>query len=655
MEPNINDPFAALDGEGDGQSHRIETLEKKLYSRADEVKPKPRTVLHPKRFNQPQSEAWEEGSFEWSGWRKPEKGSPFVTFFIFSLFFFLIAVGVAGYSYFSKKMVISPNNVSVSVFGPVSVKGGEELSVQVLIDNKNTVPLNSVQLTSDFPNGARNIGDSGQELKRVIKKLDSIDPGEVRTETVKALVLGTRNERKEISFEVRFKVEGSNAPYIKTKKFTVLLTDSPLSFITTSSQEVTAGQDFTFGVDIKANSPTLLKGSIFKIEYPKGFVFKGASIAPSQNDDTWDLGDMRPGDTKHFEIRGYMLGESNQQKVFHLSAGVGMENDRYVIGTLFGSSQASVTIKKSFLGIEIFVNGKNTDSLAVDEMKNNDVGIEWINSLTKKIINAEILVYLTGDTIDKKSINDASGGLYDSQKNTIFWDRRAASSLASVAPGEKGSVSFSFNLIPFSFANQYKNSEITITTSVKGKRVDENNVPEAVDFMRKKTIKVNTRMTLASYAAHYAGSITNRGPIPPKVGEETTYTLTWKVTNTSNDVSGAQVSAVLPLGVTWTGVVFPNGSPVTYEPATHKVTWKMGGVAAGKGFSENPAEVSFQVVLTPTLTQVMRSPALLMEASLTGKDEFTGVSVDAKAVSVTTDVKKNDPKITDDNDIKVME
>jgi hypothetical protein len=81
----------------------------------------------------------------------------------------------------------------------------------------------------------------------------------------------------------------------------------------------------------------------------------------------------------------------------------------------------------------------------------------------------------------------------------------------------------------------------------------------------------------------------------------------------------------------------------------------MGGVAAGKGFSENPAEVSFQVVLTPTLTQVMRSPALLMEASLTGKDEFTGVSVDAKAVSVTTDVKKNDPKITDDNDIKVME
>ena len=653
---NNDDPFRNVDVTGNGESHLIEDMEKKLYSRQTEIQQKGRTVLHPKKISTHGKEAWEEGegSLGVHQWEEKDTGSPFVKFFFFSLVFFLVAAGIAGYGLFNKRIVVSPNNVNVTIFGPVSIKGGEELSIQVVIENKNTVPLNGVQLTTNFPTGTRYVGNLAQEQVRVVKKLDSIDAEETRTETVKAIILGGKNEKKEIAFEVRFSIEGSDALYTKTKKFVVNLTDSPLSFTTTLLKEITPGQDFTLGVDVKSNSPTVLKNAILKIDYPQGFIFKGAVPAPAKGDNLWSLGEMSLGDTAHIEISGSVLGESEQQKIFRISTGVGTDQDMLLLKTLLSSSQAGVTIRKSFLGVEIFVGGNTSGTTVLEEGTSSNINVRWTNNLLNKVSDVELTLSLSGGVINKKSVMPSSEGLYDAIHNTITWDKRVVKDLASLAPGEKGSVSLAFSLIPYSTVNAFKNPTITITTSIKGKRIDENNVPEDVKFVSTKTIKVNTAINVSSYGTYYGDPIPNTGPLPPKVGEETTYTITWEAKNSSNDINGAQISATIPLSVRWTGKVFPNGSPVSYDSTSKKVTWKIGDIKSGTGHLDDPAKISFQVALLPGLSQLYRSPMILSETTMTATDSFTGTTVSSVVGSVSTIISKTDPKVTQ-TDIAVTE
>jgi hypothetical protein len=642
MEDKNNDPFVSSGDENVGESHLIEQLEKKLYSRQDEIKHKERTVLHPKKFGT--TEEW-GGSLDYKKPGDKVALSPYVKFFLFSLIFFVIAAGIAGYSLFSKRAVISPENVTLSLFGPVSLKGGEELSIQALIENKNSVSLNLVQITTDFPAGSRFAGNSGEKLTRSVKKLNDIDAHEVRTEIIKAVLLGEENEKKEISLTIRFRIEGSNAVYTKTKKFIVNLTVSPLTFSVTSEKETIAGQEIVIGAEVKSNSPAPLKNSLFKIDYPQGFVFKSAKPAPSFGDNIWFLGDMKLGDTKTLEIKGVLLGENDQQKVFHLSAGSGTEKDKLTIGTLFETLQTIVTIKKPFLGVAIFVNRSNGKDLVVNDWKSVDANIQITNSLQNKIIDGEVEVSLAGDIIDQRSVIVGSEGLYDSFKNTIFWDKRAYEPLASLSPGEKNSVQFSFALLPFSAEKLFKNPEITLTASVKGKRIDENNVPEEIKLFVTRKIKVSTEMEIASLGTYYTGPIQNSGPLPPKVGKETTYTVTWKMKNSANDISDAAVSAEIPLSVRFTGKVFPSGAPVAYDSTSNRVTWNIGDVKAWTGYTDEPKEVSFQIALLPGLSQRNRSPELLSEAILTATDDFTGASLSTDSDIIMTILSGVDPKI----------
>jgi hypothetical protein len=645
-----NDPFRILEEENDKESHLIENLEKKLYSRQEEVKSKDRTILRPKRFSQ--TESW-TGSLDYT---KPEQKSGlslFVRFFLFSLVFFVIAAGIAGYSLFNKRIVVSPDNVSVSVFGPVSVKGGEELPVQVLIENKNTVGLNSVQLTTDFPDGTRYVSNPGQKLERIIKPLGVVDPAEVRTETMKALVFGKENEKKVISFSVRFRIEGSDAVFTKTKKFQVGLTTPPLTFTVSTLGEATPGQDLNFDVNLKSNSPAPLGGELFRIDYPAGFVFKSSNPAPSFNDNIWLLGDMNLGDVKNISIVGTLLGENDQRKVFHLTSGVGTDKDKYTIGTIFGDSETTVTIKKPFLGINMFVNRTNTPNPVIDAWDVNTVNVNWINTLKNKIVDAEIEIGIEGSVVNKKTVTPQDDGLYDSFKNTIFWDKRVEPNLESIPPGGKGTVLFTFDLTPYSAEHRYKNPVITLSASVKGKRIDENSVPEEIKFISSKKVKISTQMNFVSIGRYYDTSIKNRGPLPPKIGQETTYTITWRMKNTVNSVSGAEVTASIPLSVRWTGEVFPTGAPVSYNPTSHKVTWKLGDVKEGRGYVDEPAEVSFQVGLLPGLSQRAKSPQLLSESVLNATDDFTGSNLSVTSRDISTIIDSMDPKAGQEDTIVV--
>jgi hypothetical protein len=156
---------------------------------------------------------------------------------------------------FSGSNTISGENISISVNGPVSVGGGDELPFQVSIANQNTVPIQSATLIIEYPKGSRNSVD-GKEISIERKQLDVVNAGELLNIPLSVRVFGEENEEKEIKISIDYRVTGSNATFHKVSeplKFKV--STSPIVMTFETLKTVTSGQDVELKLNVQSNSP----------------------------------------------------------------------------------------------------------------------------------------------------------------------------------------------------------------------------------------------------------------------------------------------------------------------------------------------------------------------------------------------------------------
>jgi hypothetical protein len=148
---------------------------------------------------------------------------------------------------------------------------------------------------------------------------------------------------------------------------------------------------------------------------------------------------------------------------------------------------------------------------------------------------------------------------------------------------------------------------------------------------------------LATKALYYSGPFKNTGPIPPKAEEETTYTVVWTVSNTTNSISRAMVRATLPPWVKFAGSIFPGAEDLSYNASSKEITWNIGKIQKATGISSPGREVAFQIIFLPSLSQVNTQPVLINDAILTGFDDFANVNVRVNKNSLNTRLA-NDPE-----------
>ena len=145
-------------------------------------------------------------------------------------------------------------------------------------------------------------------------------------------------------------------------------------------------------------------------------------------------------------------------------------------------------------------------------------------------------------------------------------------------------------------------------------------------------------MELSAKTLYNDGPFSNTGPIPPKVDKPTTYTISWAVSNSSNDLRNASVSGTLPLGVSWVGLTSPAKETVLYDDATRKVTWNLGDVKAGVGIDTPARTAYFQISLTPSLPDVESLVTLVRGNAFQGVDTWSGSTLSPSPSDLTTSI-----------------
>lgn len=556
-----------------------------------------------------------------------------------SVIFFFGALGVSLFVFFGGSNIVSSNNVDISVLGPVSVGGGEPLGLEISIANQNNTTLESLDLLIEYPDGTRDAVDLNSPLKRYREGLGNVEKGQSVVKKVQAVLFGEESEVKNIDISAEYRVSGSNVILSKKKSYSVVISSSPVSVTVSSVKEINSNQDVSLTVDIVSNSTAVIQKLALSAAYPFGFSVVSSDPPAAWGGNFWQLGDLKPGGKKRVVIRGKIAGQEGDDRTFQFTAGTESPQNENILGTNFLTVPQKITVRRPFVGIDVALDGDSqSDPYIAKVGKTVRVDVSITNNLATKITDAKVSVKPSGEILDTTTVSPNSG-YYRASDNTILWDQTLRNTLAVINPGENTLLGFSFATLPGERLDPKSNHEISIDVTVNAKSLNESGVSENVSYTVTKKVKVASAIGFSARSLYYSGGFRNYGPIPPKVGEETSYTIVWSLTNSLNDVGNVKVSAVLPSYVKWLGAVLPTGEKITYNPVGGQVLWEAGDLKAGMGFTESPKEVSFQVAIVPGLSQAGSAPDLVSQATVTGDDKFAGVSLGASGrAALTTDL-----------------
>ncbi len=582
-----------------------------------------------------QDELSERASEVPRGWNPPPempkkptyKTLPLSLKFLLGALGFCIVAGLAtAYFLFMGGRTVSTDNIDIDIEAPVTAAGGDTISIQIAIENRNPVAIKDTDFSVEFPEGTRSADDVTKPFTRYNDTLGEVESGRAVVRTIRATVFGAENSTVRIPIRLEYRTVTSNAVFVREEVYELTITSSPMSVTATSVSEISSGQPLTVSLSVRSNATEPLTDVALKPEFPFGFTLGEASLPLESG--LFDLGTLRPGQERKITVSGTLAGENNDERVFRWSAGSVATSTNGALGVVFATAESSVTITRPFFDVSLSLNNETTGTPVVAAGQTVQGVVRWRNTLDDPITDGSVIIALSGNAYDPKSVV-ADNGFYRSSDNTIRFDRDTDSGLRSIAPGDTGVGTFSFRIKSGSELDSLRNPSATFTVSSSGRRVGQSGVPESLTAVITRSVKIATGISLESRAVRSVGPFTNTGPIPPEPDRETTYTIMLTAQNDVNSIGGATVTMTLPSYVRFTGLTNPNGS-VTYTESTRTVKWVPGDIGPN-----TTKQASFQVGFTPSSSQSNSSPMIVSAQSLTGTDRFTQTSITSTAPMLT--------------------
>ena len=627
--------------------NRIEELKSKLFSKNYQTK-----IEHQDNFTHLSNkndvpDFWQDNTRKRfnSGEKFFMKTPIFKNFFIFSVVFFILTLGYASYVFFVGSNTISKDNIDISILGNTFTAGGEELSLVVGVTNRNSSSLDLVDLVIEYPKSSLNSQiDSSNQTERLRMSLGMIPTGAIRNENVKIVLFGEQGSILPIKIFIEYRVEGSNAIFVKEKLYEVTINSTPINLSVDAPMSTSPNQDIVLNIKSTLNATKPISKILLKLDYPAGFQFMSSKPAPSLGNNIWNLGDLAPGAERNISITGKMLDVfEGEEKTFQIWSGSQSKSDKSMIDVIFNSLAHTIMIKKPFIEAKLFVNGEYQKEYAIDSRTMVNGEIRWINNLDTNINDLEIRAKILGNAVNRKTIN-AMQGFYNSSDDIIIWDKNSYSQFKEVNPGDSGSVDFSFSpLSLFSVSGGVlSNPSIDIEINIAGKQALEGYDLKDLNNSGSSIIRIISDVGFGTKALYYSGPFKNAGPTSPTVEKETTYTVIWTLSNSANNISKAQIRSTLPSWMRFVGPFSPAVEDLTYNSSTKEITWNVGNIPKGTGITGAEKEIAFQIAFIPSLSQIGSLPVIINDSILTGHDDFANVDVRVSKTSLNTKLD-NDP------------
>lgn len=531
-----------------------------------------------------------------------------------SLLVTIVAVFIAFLYY--RGGIFSKEILKLEILGPETAKIGEEIEYTVQYKNNGNFVLENPKLFFEMPDNS--LTEDGKTL--ISQDLDDIYPGNQQSIKFKVRLLGKDGDLKTAKVSLSYVPKNITATYESETSFITKIDSTPITLDFDLPTKVEQGKNLQYSINYFSNVDYPLENLSIRIDKTPGFEFTSSDPTSLDNSE-WKLSTLSKAQGGRISITGKVLAENNQNLTFSASLGMWQSGSFVVIK----QTSVNVEVIQPLLFISQQINGSSSYVASPGETLHYQIFFRNIGSTPFE--NLFMVVKLDSPALDMSTIKADIGGQVQSDDGMIIWDQSQVAQLRKLDIQEEGEVDFNVQVKNDWVASGADANNTIITDSVNVSQITQ-----------KFTIKVSSGLVISQKGYYRNADITNSGPIPPKVGEATTYTINWEIKNYFSDAKNVKVKAVLPENVSLTGQILPQNelSNFSFDSVSREIVWSVGDILAGTGVTGDPVTLTFQVSLTPDKSQKGSAASLMGFALVSGENQFTNTAVTSQDSEITT-------------------
>ncbi len=547
-----------------------------------------------------------------------------------------IAAGLAGA--FLLTNPLRPESAHILTFDiqpEEEIVSGRPTTIRIPYQNTASVPILSLEVSVHVPESFR---------------FTSAEPAPIQTDPL-SWTIGSvgAQERGEIVLSGMFVAEPGTvatvqavtgyvpsnfrSPFEAIESESILIETSVFGVSVSGPERAVPGEEATYTIVTEHMEALTYDGMELRLALPTGFSIAHANPAPNvPGVAAWSIPTFAKDAPFRVEMTGAFASDVSGEQTLTAQVGTTLED----VFVAQGEAVFATDVLASDLSLSLIVNGQAGDSIALpeDDITVN-VSLDNRGEETAEMMTIELFVDQGLDRVNLAERSGVPDG--DVYGNKINWDHSDLSRLKILPGGEDASIDLAIPMRDAGADRVVLRAEARVKT-VGGIEINRTIKSSAI------TMRIASDLSIGASASYFDanGSPVGSGPLPPTVGQTTTYRVTWTVANALNRVEDLVIVAPIPSNAQWAGLVSASSGTVTHDTVGNRVRWAIGSMDANGA----PAVAVFDMKATPTLADVGTFLDLLGAATATATDTATGATVTSTAPALTSELP-DDPYAED--------
>lgn len=571
-------------------------------------------------------------------------------FKMLNVIFFLAILGGLGYGfyYYIFRGGSDATALNLSVSAPEKVIAGEEFFSTISYKNLSRASASRIRVEVTYPENFIFLDSQPKaEEKDSVWQFEKLAVGASGEIKIKGKIVNQKETNNILLVKITYTPENFSSEFKKEASHTFSVEDIGIDISFDYSSSVLVGQESEIAVRVKAQENNFLpqfKLTIDPLENMEIISADVTEVAKNKVDQNLKIEKARPGvynineigkEEQEFKIK-YKLNKkmADEQEIVMRFANLA-EDDKT---RSFLEKRIKIEVMKSDLNLTLIINGSKNDQ-AVNFGDRLNYSLVYNNKGETSMKDVALMAVLESDWLDWKTLKEENNG--QEKGNSLTWTKEEIPALAELEPDKEGIIDFSVDIVSLEEAQAMASRSFQIKSYIQFSLGNSEEFKANLDN-RSNTIinKINSDLSLKEEVRYFSADNVpvGNGPLPPKVGETTSFKVYWTLANNLHELNEAKVEVVLPEDVSWDNKNRTSVGAISYDSDSRKVIWQIGRLP----ITVYRADAEFNISITPTESDRNKIMVLLPEASAVAVDSETQGAIASLAKAKTTKLEDDE-------------